>query len=137
MIRWHDKKRVYVCNWAVGITKGKYTDDPNKVTCKNCKKRMYLPKEHTIEKTGKQRMAKYYEFNEEGKTIKEIMLDYGIYFNVKGDLVLNIDMDDKRKTIKSAIDIPIKELFDCFKKHTKFQEKEYLKREEAWHLSHP
>ena len=44
MIRWHDKKRVYVCNWAVGITKGKYTDDPKKVTCKNCKKRMWIPR---------------------------------------------------------------------------------------------
>ena len=40
MIRWHNKKRVYVCNWAVGITKGKYTNDPKKVTCKNCKKKI-------------------------------------------------------------------------------------------------
>ena len=44
LIRWHNKKRVYVCNWAVGITKGKYTDDINKVTCKNCKKRTLILK---------------------------------------------------------------------------------------------
>lgn len=29
---------VYKCNWACGITDGKFTTLRNKVSCKNCKK---------------------------------------------------------------------------------------------------
>jgi hypothetical protein len=86
----------------------------------------------TYKKTVKQRKAKYYEFTEEGKIIKEIMLDYGIYFDSNSELVLCISLDDKRKTIHSAIDIPIKHLFDCLKSHTKFEEKKELKREQKF-----
>lgn len=42
MVRWKDRRRCYVCNQACGITKEKSTDDPHKVTCKNCKQRMLI-----------------------------------------------------------------------------------------------
>ena len=78
-------------------------------------------------KTRKQRKAEFYEFNEDGKILKRIMLDYGIYFDSYGRLVLDISMDDKRKTIRSAVSIPLRDLFDCLKSHVIFQEKFYFK----------
>ena len=32
----HDHKDVYLCNWACGMTDGKWAWDKEKVTCKNC-----------------------------------------------------------------------------------------------------
>jgi len=40
-IKKHNNRLVYICNWACGITKGKFTAMKGKVTCKNCKRILY------------------------------------------------------------------------------------------------